>query len=162
MPIIRVNKTFPPEQQTWEPMDPGLRNRWCQTLIEFPPIFLGATMMLMAQGEARANGFHDSGDWISLGKEFDAAGFTPEEFADLMRAINSDPRSNPWHTADGSYVSNRLVTLSSARGGRRMIRLRASDWVNYLARVRAGEKPQAVVDEMLAPHWGKQAEVICE
>lgn len=161
MPIIRVNKDFPPEHETWQPLSDELRNRWCLALRRFPPIFLGVTSMGMTAAEISMNGYTDSGDWIEIGKEFDAAGFTPEEFIALNEAVRSDARANPFGSDEpDDYVSNSLITVSGTNTGRRMIRLRASDWHGWLERVRAGEDAAAVATELLAPHWGEPADVV--
>jgi hypothetical protein len=167
--VIRVNKKIPEEYTTWDPMSIELRSRWCRVMLEHYPIIFSATVMGMVSVATHMNGWHQSGDWVQLAKEFDAVGFTPEEFEALNDAIKEDPRAYPeWESGTrevekgSSYVSNALITLSAGQNERPTIRLWASDWVDYLARVRGGEKPKAVVDEMLAPHWGEPAEVICE
>jgi hypothetical protein len=162
MPALRVSKDFPPEHETWQPLSDALRNSWCAAIKKYPPIFLGATVMVMTNAEVGSNGYTDSGDWIELGKEFDAAGFTPEEFVALNDAVRTDARANPFgNPRPETYVPNSLVTLSgTVNSTLRMIRLRASDWQGWLELVRAGEDPGTVTAELLAPHWGQPAEVV--
>ena len=161
MPAIRASKDFPPEHETWQPLPNELRNRWCLALKRFPPIFLGVTSMGMIAAEISMNGYTESGDWVEIGKEFDAAGFTPEEFYALNEAVRTDERANPFGMpVPETYVSNSLITVSGTITGRRMIRLRASDWLGWLERVRAGEDANAVATELVAPHWGEPADVV--
>lgn len=161
MPAIRANKTFPPELETWQPLPNELRNRWCLALKRFPPIFLGVTSMAMTAAEISMNGYTESGDWVEIGKEFDAAGFTPEEFIALNEAVRTDERANPFGMpVPDTYVSNSLITVSGTTTGRRMIRLRATDWLGWLERVRAGEDANAVATELLEPRWGEPADVV--
>jgi hypothetical protein len=162
MPIIRANKDFPPEHETWQPLSDALRNTWCAAIKKYPPIFLGATVMVMTNAEVGSNGYTDSGDWIELGKEFNAAGFTPEEFVALNDSVRTDARANPFGSpTPATYVTNSLVTVSgTANRTLRMIRLRASDWLGWLERVRSGEAPGTVAHELLAPHWGEPTEVV--
>ncbi len=163
---IRVDKDFPPEFQTWEPMSIDLRSQWCKQMLFHPPIHLGNTVMSGITQATNISGWHTSRDWIELAKEFDAIGFTPDEFGELNRAVKADTRSRPIgdHETDGDtrYVSNSLITLGEGNKYGPTIRLRASDWVEYLARVRAGGSPQTLVDEILAAHWGEPAETIVD
>lgn len=161
MKIIR-GKTFPAEYQTWEPMSVELRSAWCHAMLTYYPILLNPAMMVAIQSATEGRGWHESGDWIQLAKEFDVAGFTPQEFVLLNDVIGLDPRSRPafGYTPNPEYVPNSLVTLSGLGDHRRNVRLRPTDWTAWLQRVRAGEDPGAVGTEILAPHWGEPAEVI--
>lgn len=164
MGIIRVNKTFPPEYQTWEPMSVELRSAWCRVMTRYYPIMLGPTMMGSVAAETNASGWHESGDWIQLAKEFDAAGFTPLEYRVLNDAVRADKRAEPRRKGERSkkYVSNRLITLSRGQGEFLGIRLRATDWLDWLTQVRAGRDPVGVAARMLEPHWGEFAQIIHE
>jgi len=164
---VSVGKDFPPEFTTWEPMSIELRSLWCKKMLAHPPCHLGNAVGSLITQTTNTRGWHTSSDYIQVAKEFDALGFTPDEFGVLNDAVKADKRSRGVRSygtvgAGATIVSpsvrNSMITLDGFEQTGYSIRLQASDWVDYLEKVRAGGSPQELVDEILAPHWGEPRE----
>ena len=133
-----------------EPTDPWgdcteqERREWTAATVQFPPQFLGATVMGLHDRHAKQTGITNSKTWIDLALEFRAAGFTPDEFIELNTQVRKFHKRG---------YENTLVTTTQGMRNIQFIRLDAQKWTNWLERYRAGEDPEALTKEVLEPHW---------
>jgi hypothetical protein len=139
-----------PHHKTQEAEDPWgdctehERRAWTVATLQFPPMFLGATIMALQGKHARVTGITNSKTWIDLALEFRAAGFTPEEFLELNAQVRKFFKRG---------MTNTLITTTWGSHNVQFVRLDAQQWTNWLVPYRNGADPEELTKAFLAPNW---------
>ena len=120
------------------------RREWTAVTLQFPPQFLGATIMALQGNHARKTGITNSQTWVNLALEFRAAGFTPEEFVVLNTWVRKFHKRGQ---------KNTMITTTWGNMNIQYVRLNAQQWTQWLDRYRAGEEPEQLTAEILEHHW---------
>jgi len=136
-----------PEEDPWGDCTDEERRAWTAATLQFPPMFLGATVMGLHDRHAKQTGITNSKGWIDLALEFRAAGFTPEEFIELNTQVRKFHKRGQ---------RNSKITTTWGNLNKEYVRLKAEQWTNWLERFRAGEDTVELTKELLGSNWLKR------
>lgn len=118
-------------RSNWGAIPPERRTRWCQAQLDFPPIWLGVFPMIATSDAVRRGEYTNISYWTDVAHQFEAIGFSPEDYYLLRLCISHQLRTK----------KHPKVIEVVGTNGRVSERLNPADWASWPGLVRAGWTP---------------------
>lgn len=124
--------------RTWRSIPPERRWAWTRAQIDFPPIWWGVMPMIGASQAVRSGSCTNVTEWAEVAHEFEALGFTPDDYYLLRLCIRQLDRTDAELVREGG---SDLIVETHGKDGPRTFRLVPDGWALWPDLVRSGMTP---------------------